>query len=182
MGSIGKDFKFKIIKNLLTKDEIDLLGIYGEIKHRINFKNFDLKQSNNGDTYFYGDPIVEALMLKKKNIIEKETNKSLLPSYAFWRMYTKFATLEKHTDRPSCEISVTLNISSDGTKWPIFMDGTPIDLDPGDGAVYLGCEVNHWREEFFGDYQMQIFMHYVDSNGQNKDYHLDKRKFWGLEK
>ena len=42
--------------------------------------------------------------------MEKETNKKLLPTYAFWRTYTKFAVLEKHTDRPSCEISVTVNI------------------------------------------------------------------------
>ena len=120
-------------------------------------------------------------MLKKKNIIEKETNKTLLPTYSFWRMYTKFATLEKHTDRPSCEISVTLNICGDDTEWPIYMDGASITLGYGDAAIYLGCEVEHWREPFEGDYQMQAFLHYVDKNGKNKNHYKDNRIYWGTK-
>ena len=182
MGIIGKDFRYKIINNFLSKDEIEILSIYCEIKHRINLSNFDFKQNNNGDTFFYGDEIMESLMLKKKILMERETGKKLLPTYAFWRAYTKYANLKKHTDRPSCEISVTVNISSDKTKWPIFMDGTPLDLNPGDAAIYLGCDIPHWREEFLGDYQMQAFLHYVDAEGKYKDHYMDKRMFWGTKK
>ena len=74
-----------------------------------------------------------------------------------------------------------MNISSDGTSWPIFMDGTAIELKPGDAAVYLGCEVEHWRETFQGDYNMQVFLHYVDAEGDNKNYYMDQRKFWGIK-
>ena len=148
MGIIGKDFKYKIIKNFLSKDEIDLFSLYCEIRHRTNFTEFDFEQNNIGDTYFYGDPIMDSLMLKKQSLMEKETGKKLLATYSFWRTYTKFAILKKHTDRPACEISVTILIGSDKTKWPIYMDGNPIDLERGDAAVYLGCEVEHWREEF----------------------------------
>jgi hypothetical protein len=97
-------------------------------------------------------------------------------------MYTLNADLKKHTDRESCEISVTVMIGSDGTKWPIYMNGTEINMEPGDAAIYLGCEVEHWREEFKGDWQAQTFLHYVDKNGVNKEWFKDKRPLWGLQK
>ena len=184
MGIIGKDFKYKIVKNFLSQDEIDILSIYCEIKHRTNIKNFDLKQSNNADTFFYGDPVTDSLMLKKRDLMEKETGKKLLATYSFWRCYTKNAILKKHTDRPSCEISVTVQISNDeeNYQWPIYMEGNPVYLKKGDAVIYLGCELKHWRDEFKGDYQIQTFLHYVDAEGKNKDYYMDKRKYWGLKK
>jgi len=180
MGTIGKDFKYKIIKNFLSKDEIELLTIFCDMKHRTNLKNFDFIQNNNADTMYYGDPVVDSLMLKKQPLMEKETGKKLLATYAFWRCYTKYSILKKHTDRPSCEISVTANINGDGTVWPIFMDGNEFNLEVGDAAIYLGCDVVHWREEFKGDFQFQTFLHYVDANGKNKEYYMDKRRYWGV--
>tara|TARA_S200002703_G_scaffold88402_3_gene76312 strand:- start:1444 stop:1995 length:552 start_codon:yes stop_codon:yes gene_type:complete len=176
MGTIGKDFKYKVIKNFLTQDELKLLLIYCEIKHRTNTSYFDFSTANH-ETYFYGDAIIESLMLSKKKLMEKETGKKLFPSYTFWRTYTKHAFLEKHTDRPSCEISATVFIGGD-SEWPIYMDGKPIYLEKGDAAIYLGSEVEHWRDEFFGDCQFQAFLHYVDANGKYKDYYMDKRQFW----
>jgi len=179
---IGKDFKYKLVKNFITKDEVDLFGIYAEIKHKTNFTSFDLKQSNVGDTMFYGDAAAEALLLKYKDKVSQITNKKLLPTYSFWRMYTKNAILKPHTDRPSCEISVTIMLSSDGTKWPIFVDGNAVELNPGDGVIYLGQELKHWREQFKGDYHSQVFLHYVDEEGKNKEWYMDKRQFWGDSK
>ena len=65
MGSI-RDFKYKKIKNFLSKDQVSLLNHYCKMKHIINIDNFDFNQSNVGDTYFYADPAMEALMLDKK--------------------------------------------------------------------------------------------------------------------
>ena len=181
MDIIEKDFNYKIIKNFLSLNELDLLSKYCEIKHRLNLQNFD-QSINTADSFFYGDPIIESLMISKKKLVEKETGKELLETYSFWRTYTKFAVLKKHSDRPSCEISVTVNIDNDGTDWPIYMDGKPVNINKGDGVVYLGCKLEHWRDEFKGDYQHQAFLHYVDKNGINKDHYLDKRKYFGIQK
>lgn len=181
MGIIRKDFKFKIIKNFLSSEEINLLSLYCEIRHRNNLDCF-ADDNKTGDTAIYADPLMETLMLKKKNLMERETGKKLFPTYSFWRTYTKFATLEKHTDRPSCEISVTVNINNDGTDWPIYIDGTPCHLKKGDAAIYLGCELEHWRDEFKGDHQFQCFLHYVDSEGKNRNYYGDRREYWGTKK
>ena len=181
MGTI-KDFKYKLIKNFLTEGEIKLLTDYCRIKHRLNFDSFDLHQNNNGDTFFYADPLMESLMINKMDLMQKETGLELLPTYAFWRMYTMFADLKKHKDRSSCEISVTVMIGSDGTSWPIYMDGTEINMEPGDAAIYLGCEIEHWREEFTGDWHAQTFLHYVDKNGPFKEWVKDKRLMFGMQK
>ena len=93
-----------------------------------------------------------------------------------------FSKLKKHTDRPACEISVTVSIDSDGTEWPIYMDGNPVYLEPGEGAIYLGCEVEHWREEFKGEYASQVFMHYVDKDGPHTNHFKDGRDLYGMVK
>jgi len=51
-----KNFKYKLIKNFLTKEEIKLLTDYCRIKHRLNFDSFDFKQNDNGDTFFLWRP------------------------------------------------------------------------------------------------------------------------------
>ena len=56
MGTLGKDFKYKVIKNFLTKEETLLLKDYCVIKHRLNVSNFENAQSDIMDTCFYGDP------------------------------------------------------------------------------------------------------------------------------
>ena len=180
MGIIRKDFKFKKVENFLTKEETNLLKKYSVIKHRTNTTSFDYS-SDTADTMFYADPIMESLMLTKKEIMEKETGLELLPTYAFWRMYSNLAELRKHKDRPSCEISITVMIGSDGShEWPIFVDGVEVNLKPGDGVIYLGCELEHWREIFKGDWHAQVFMHYVDKTGPNKDFYMDKRPLYGI--
>jgi hypothetical protein len=177
-----KDFKYKLIKNFLNQEEIKLLTDYCRIKHRLNENSFDFVQNDNGDTMYYGDPLMESLMVNKLNVMQKETGLELLPTYAFWRMYTFNADLKKHLDRDSCEVSVTVMLGSDGTPWPIYMDGTEINLELGDAAVYLGCEVKHWREEFKGDWHAQTFLHYVDKNGKRREWVKDKRKLYGMPK
>ena len=101
---------------------------------------------------------MESLLVNKTKLVSDEVGLELLPTYSFWRMYTKFADLKKHKDRQSCEISITTMIDGDTNfSWPIYIDGTEINLNIGDAAVYLGCDLLHWRDEFLGDYQSQVF-------------------------
>tara|TARA_R100000388_G_scaffold290_1_gene544 strand:- start:856 stop:1398 length:543 start_codon:yes stop_codon:yes gene_type:complete len=173
---------YKVIKNFLSTEEINLLTDYTRMKHRVNTTQFDLGQSDQGDTMFYGDPATDSLMLNKRKLMEKETGLELLPTYSFWRMYSYLADLKKHKDRPSCEISVTVKINSCGAKWPIYMGGTEIELENGDGVVYKGCDIEHWRNEFEGDWHAQTFLHYVNKNGPNKEWFRDKRPLFGITK
>ena len=188
MGNIiGKDFKYKIIKNFLTQEEIDLAKKYYVMKHRSHFSDFYENQgmpllNANVDTAWYAEPLAESFLLTKLKKMQEETGLELNPTYAFARVYTYLATLDKHKDRPECEISVTVMVGSSGEEWPIFIDGNPINLEPGDAAIYLGCELEHERKEFKGDWHAQFFLHYVNKNGPYADRIADGRKLWGVDK
>jgi hypothetical protein len=179
MASLKKDFNYKIVKNFLNENEINLLKHYCKNMHLTNTENFDFGQNKNGDTYYYADPLMESLMFNKIKLMEKESGLKVFPTYSFWRMYTYGAELEPHTDRPSCEISVTVQIDSDGTKWPIYMENTPLTLENGDAAIYYGTNVTHSRKQFTGDYHAQAFLHYVDQEGPHKEWIYDKRPMLG---
>ena len=62
-----KNFKYKLVKNFLTKEETELAKKYILIKHKNNRIDFDFAQNNNSDTIFYRDPFGESLLLNKKN-------------------------------------------------------------------------------------------------------------------
>jgi hypothetical protein len=88
--------------------------------------------------------------------------------------------LEKHKDRPACEISVTIQLGrSHNYTWPIYMGDQRYDLAEGDGVIYLGCDVEHWRNKCDGPldyYSGQVFCHFVRKNGQYVDEYLDHKK------
>jgi hypothetical protein len=59
------------------------------------------------------------------------------------------------------------------------MGGVEILMEPGEAVIYLGCEVEHWREEFKGNWQSQVFLHYVDANGPYANSKFDGKKYIG---
>ena len=105
--------------------------------------------------------------------MSKLTKKTLIPTYAYSRIYIKGAELKPHKDRYSCEYSITINIAK-SHNWPIYMNKKSIELEPGDGVLYKGCEIEHSRKIFSGDEYIQVFLHYVDANGPYKDHKYDK--------
>ena len=67
MGTIGKDFKYKIIKNFLTREEIALLANYCRFRHINNIDSFDPSDPCY-NTAYYSDELFESLSLSKKTI------------------------------------------------------------------------------------------------------------------
>jgi PKHD-type hydroxylase len=49
-------------------------------------------------------------------------------------------------------------------------------MNVGDAVLYRGCEKHHWREPYKeGQWQAQVFLHYVDANGPHAEWKYDKR-------
>lgn len=118
------------------------------------------------------------LLVEKTNFMSDLMGEPMLPTYVYSRIYKKGEVLAPHTDRGSCEVSVTLHLGSDGTKWPIFFttpEGKKISLElkPGQAAIYLGCISEHWREKYKGNKYSQVFLHYVKSRGPNGKHYFD---------
>jgi hypothetical protein len=132
----------------------------------------------------YSDIANEVLLKRIKPIMEKNTGLKLVETYSYARIYQKGNILHRHKDRPSCEISTTINLGGD--PWPIYLEpsgktnkkGIKVDLSLGDMLVYRGCELEHWREPFTKNYCVQVFLHY--NRATKKAIKFDGRPHLGL--
>ena len=199
-----KTKKYQVIKNAISYELANFLYNYFMLKRDAvkfmydnNIHSYDSILGTWTDqqipnTYScYGDFAMETLMMKVMPVMIKETGLDLVPTYSYARIYKKGDILKRHKDRPSCEISTTLNLG--GESWPIFIDptgsdnvideyknihkpdapkGVRVDLEIGDMLVYSGCDLEHWREPFEGENCAQVFLHYNNRNGQFKDINI----------
>jgi hypothetical protein len=138
---------------------------------------------------------------------EKASGLKLHPTYSYARLYNKQGEeLKNHRDRHACEISATITLGFEGDVWSIYMadeatekDGilkstqqgnneyikniSKIDMTIGDAVMYRGCDKYHFREPYFeGQWQAQVFLHYVDANGPHAEWKYDKRELLGISK
>ena len=195
--------KYIVIKKVIDKDLSDFCYNYLRVKKQVYdtcIKNryispfeevlgkYETDKDQVANTYStYGDIAMDTLMLKIQPIMEQKTKLKLTPAYTYARVYKKGDILERHKDRFSCEISTTLNLGGD--NWPIYVEpsgkenkkGVKVNLKPGDMLIYLGCELEHWREPFEGDECVQVFLHYnnVKTKGAEKNI-FDTRIHIGL--
>lgn len=134
----------------------------------------------------YGAVAFEKLLEDLRPYFEKATGKRLLPTYSYARLYKTGEKLKIHTDRPACEISATITLGFDGEAWPIYMgdenktNASEIKMGVGDAVLYRGMEKHHWRKKFKGNWQAQVFLHYVDADGPYKEWKFDKRPSLGF--
>jgi hypothetical protein len=183
--------KFEIVRNVITAPVRELIqNTLTIIKNAEYFLNdvpsWDKDYFCDKDTIdkncwpVYGASATEGLLLSLLPTIEQITGKKLFPTYSYARIYWPGGKMWKHRDRPSCEFSASICISTKGDPWPILFDGVEVVLNPGDMVVYKGMELLHWREEYTGIEQIQTFLHYVDQNGPHASYKFDQRKMLGL--
>jgi|TARA_B100000035_G_C21014366_1_gene561064 hypothetical protein len=162
---------YKIIKNFFTKEELNFFQKYCYNKLDAN-KDYSLDIQSFSPAWYH-DPLMTGILDVKLPIVEKESNLKLFPTYAYWRYYVFGGTLDKHTDRPACEVSVTACIKKED-DWPIVIEGDSFELDEGDAVLYAGCDQLHWRPGMYkGEGMAQVFLHYVDQNGPNKNHAYD---------
>ena len=196
--------KYQVIKNAVSYELANFLYNYFMLKRdavKFMYENNIHSQTSILGTWSdqqipntyscYGDFAMETLMMKVMPVMKKETGLDLVPTYSYARIYKRGDILKRHKDRPSCEISTTLNLG--GESWPIFIDptgsnnvideyknihkpnapkGERVDLEIGDMLIYEGCKLEHWREPFEGEHCGQVFLHYNNRNGQFKDINI----------
>jgi len=189
------------LENILTQQECDeallKLFIAKENNQHVSYKSFN---DNNVFDYCFEKDELSYLLPKVQQTIETILNIELFPTYSYSRIYIKGDILYLHTDRNSCEISISITLGYGGNSiWPfIFLSKNDTELDlnfqnneaywtnynkdllqkveikVGDGILYRGMEVAHGREVYNeGNWQAQLFLHYVDANGPNKQCKYD---------
>lgn len=145
--------------------------------------NIELYLENSKTYGRYCDPLGISILENLTGKISEIMNTQVLPSYSYARVYTKGSKLTSHRDRESCEISLTVSLydsNKDAIKYLHIADKDEsqctkddilsIPLLVGDGLLFFGSEDTdgyyHWRDTIESKYILQLFLHYVKTNGK----------------
>ncbi len=134
-----------------------------------------------------GDGQVEERWVQHNNPVFRALHRSIRPcvsaitevgydpckeSYCYFSTYERGAALARHRDRPQCRWNLSLVLDAEpdvplGRLWPIYVETehetVEVDLRPGDGLLYSGADLPHWREPLEGlDAVSCCFFHFVD--------------------
>lgn len=184
---IYNEHGFYVIKNFIPRFFSDYLK---EVLNTLKIND----QLEKGDPQVdkslcvYGNTAFDTLALMSAPMLSNLIETKLLPTYTYARIYLNDAALLPHVDRKECEHSITLFLGGDYSHlWPIWMKKpvkhqTPqmVALAEGDAVIYKGSEVHHWRDHFEGNNYYQLFMHFVEADGEYKDRIYDTRPYLGL--
>ena len=163
---------FKIVRNLLQGELLDFLGVYAYNKALMpdaipnkETHGFVDEQIPNTPAW-HDDLAMTNLLCYLLPDMEKHTGIPLSPTYSYLRVYKHGDELKRHTDRHSCEFSVTLTLMRQPNEdiWPIYLETDQVqkvELNEGDGLIYKGIKQPHWREPFEGSRLAHVFLHYV---------------------
>ena len=124
------------------------------------------------------------------------TGKELLPTYDYFRIYREGDVCKVHSDRESCEHSLSLTLGySDGKTWDLALGQDRIDepgdiaedfegklfsslpMQPGDAVLYQGVHYRHGRVTPNPNrWSAHLFLHWVDRDGPYAEYAFDKEE------
>jgi len=85
----------------------------------------------------------------------------------FWSLcdYYTDSFLKPHRDRPSAEVSFTINMMQDGPNWPFYVSEKEYVCEPGEGVLYTYPN-EHYRNKCPGNLYRQLMIHFVDQKGK----------------
>jgi hypothetical protein len=181
-----EDNGFIVIREFLPPVLTNFLKEYFQTLEEAN-----LLESGDGQVItskaIYGDPAFDTILKLVTPMLSNAIEKELLPTYTYARIYFNGAELLPHLDRKECQHSFTLSLGGEyESLYPIWMKDGDKDIEmvalyPGDIVLYQGTRVNHWRDEFLGTTQFQVFGHMVDADGEYANQLFDTRPALGMK-
>lgn len=147
------------------------------------------------EMYGYHFPPMLALLWGLSPVAEQLSGRPLLPSYSYFRIYREGDICRVHSDRYSCEHSMSLTLDySDGVPWDLELerfDSEPsartaedfgveapaaLSMQPGDGVLYRGVQRRHGRTTPNPNgWSAHLFLHWVERDGPYADHAFDQR-------
>lgn len=178
---LANDFarnKYAVWRSCVKEPDLSLL--YRYVCIRADSGTMRLDGTAPGALSSGGDVFTDGLLVDLLPRAEQVARLALFPTYSYFRVYHRGDELPKHTDRPACEISVSVCLGYEAKRpWPIFVKAphgvSRIELRPGDALFYRGIDCPHWQKSLVGDRHAQVFLHYVDQKGSLAEWEYDKR-------
>jgi hypothetical protein len=160
-------------------------------------KNHSLLKRSAIELYGYHYTPLLTLLWGMTPAIEVLLGRPLLPSYSYFRIYRQGDVCRVHSDRQSCEVSLSLTLAyGDGKPWALEMatdhlaEPKPVVTDdfggepyqavlmaPGDAVLYQGVHRRHGRvTPNPNSWSAHLFLHWVDPEGPYKTFQGDGRQ------
>jgi hypothetical protein len=164
--------RYFLVKGILPQPILEYLKVYYAILTANNrFWNDSACPSS---LSLGGDAGLDAVLEWIRPEVSRLVGFDVVPTFAYTRQYAKGEVLHRHTDRAACEVSLTVSIQIPKGAGPSVvylkppkLKKTKVEMFEGDGCVYVGTEVEHWRERFrIGGY-IQLFLHFIAKSSRN---------------
>lgn len=119
----------------------------------------------------HNESVAQFFHWQLSTVVSTIVGEPVKPSYCYLASYQSGAMLPRHTDRPQCQFTVTVLVDSSpepavASPWPLHLEISSNEIKVyqaiGDGLVYRGCEIPHYRTtQPSGRTSTSIFFHYV---------------------
>jgi hypothetical protein len=157
--------RYVVVRNLFPETLLDSLSEY--YRARI-YEGFGTYAKRKKRISFHNDPVARFFHFQLYPAMQRIIARPVKPSYCFVSFYAPGAVLFEHTDREQCEytISVAISESPQGrAPWPLYIrtkkSQVEIILKAGDGVLFKGRELPHWRDKLMEGSALQILFHFV---------------------
>jgi hypothetical protein len=167
-----RERRYLLVKGILPQTLLEYLKVYYAILMANN--RFGTDSQCPSSLSLGGDAALDAVLEWIRPEVSRLVGFDLVPTYSYTRQYARGELLTRHTDRAACEISVTASIQIPKGAGPSVVhlkppnfDETKVEMFEGDGCVYAGTEVEHWRERFRVGGYIQLFLHFIAKHGRN---------------
>ena len=167
-----REHRYLFVKGMLPRAILEYLKVYYAVLLSNNALASDVQCPSS--LSLGGDPALDAILEWIRPKVSRLVGFELAPTYSYTRRYAKGELLSRHTDRDACEVSVTTSIEIPKGAGPSVVHlkppnlrATKVEMLEGDGCIYAGAEVEHWREPFRFDGYVQLFLHFISMRGRN---------------
>ena len=162
--------QYAIVRSIIHPLQIAALRKYFRT---LDHKNFLIADLQGGSVRYalHNEEVAQFIQHQLSKLMICVTQELVKPSYSFLSIYKSGSFLAKHSDRPQCAWNLSLLIDTDPERelsdsWPISLEVSSrtkeIRLEMGDGLLYRGTEIPHWREALGnGETTTLILCHFV---------------------
>jgi hypothetical protein len=122
---------------------------------------------------WHNEPIARFFHHQLTGLVARVAGEPVKPAYCYASAYRSGAALSAHFDRRQCEYTLSVLVDHSGAAagepWPLFFQApsgkVSAALAPGDGVLFRGCELPHWREAAHSRFdQTMLLFHYVPAS------------------
>ena len=164
--------QYAVLRNIIHPLQIAALRKYFRT---LDHKNFLMPDLQGGSLRYasHNEEVASFIHHQLTTLVQSVTRELIKPSYSFLSVYKSGSFLPKHADRSQCAWNLSLLIDTDpetalSDSWPIYLEVSgqkEIRLAMGDGLLYRGTDVPHWREALCdGEMTTLILCHFVRDN------------------